>query len=74
MLIWDDRNKPSNLNEIEEFCIDQEWRCTKNWNVDGSEASVTILYDLDDFYYEYFTRAKTQLVLVTINGKQRYFL
>ena len=65
---------PSNLNEIEEFCTDQKWRCTKNWNVDGSEASVTILYDLDNFDYEDFTRAKTQLVIVTIDGKQRYFL
>ena len=73
MLIWDSWNKPSNLNEIEEFCTDQKWRCTERLNVFGSEASVTILYDLD-FSYEYFTRAKTQLVIVTIDGKQRYFL
>ena len=66
--------KPSNLNEFEEFCKDQKWRCTSDVNVIGSEASVTILYDLDDFYYEYFTRAKTQLVIVTIDGDQRYFL
>ena len=74
MLIWDDLKKPSNLNEIEEFCTDQKWRWTELRNVRGSEASVTILYDLDDFYYEDFTRAKTQLVIVTIDGKQRYFL
>ena len=64
----------SNLNEIQEFCREKHWRCTARWNVRGSEASVTILYDLDDFFYEYFTRAKTQLVIVTIDGKQRYFL
>ena len=76
MLIWDDssNNEPSNLNEIEEFCTDQKWRCTEKLNVRGSEASVTILYDLDYFYYEFLTRAKTQLVIVTIDGKQRYFL
>ena len=74
MLIWDGKNKPSNLNEIEEFCTDQKWRCTEEDNVKGSEASVTILYDLRDFYYEYLTRAKTQLVIVTIDRKQRYFL
>ena len=74
MLIWDDDNKPSNLKGIEEFCREQKWRCTERWNVRGSEASVTILYDLDDFYYEHLTRAKTQLVIVTIAGKQRYFL
>ena len=61
-------------NDIKEFCKQQKWRCTERLNVRGSEASVTILYDLDDFYYEYLTRAKTQLVIVTIDGKQRYVL
>ena len=71
MLIWDDANKPSNLNEIEEFCTEKKWICTEWGNVRGSEANVTILYD---FNYEYLTRAKTQLVIVTIDGRQRYFL
>ena len=71
MLIWDYDNKPSNPKDIEEFCTEQKWRCTEDDNVKGSEASVTILYDLDDFQYEYLTRAKTQLVIVTIDGKQR---
>jgi len=66
---------PSNLNEIEEFCREKNWRCTFYYgNVRGSEASVTILYDLHYFDYEFLTRAKTQLVIVTIAGKQRYFL
>ena len=65
---------PSNLNQIKEFCREKHWRCTHWANVRGSEASVTILYDLDNFEYEFFTRAKTQLVIVTIDGKQRYFL
>ena len=62
--------KPSNLNEIEEFCKEQKWRCTNDYNVRGSEASITILYDLSYFKYEFFTRAKTQLVIVTIAGKR----
>ena len=57
-----------------DFCTKQNWRCTFRGNVYGSEASVTILYDFDDFAYERFTRAKTQLVIVTIDGKQWYFL
>ena len=65
--------KPSNLSDIKEFCTIQKWRCTSECKVTGSEASVTILYDLDYFDYESFTRAKTQLVIVTIDGKQRYF-
>ena len=74
MLIFD--RMPPNLNDIEEFCREQKWRCTSRWNVRGSEASVTILYYFDDFGYEYLTRAKTQLVIVTIDGnwRRRYFL
>ena len=68
MLIYD---YPSNLDEIEDFCKEQKWRCTHWGDVRGSEASVTILYDLDYFRYEYLTRAKTQLVIVTIDEKQR---
>ena len=71
MLIYED---PSNLDEIEEFCREQHWRCTGFDNVRGSEASVTILYDLDGFDYEFFTRAKNKLIIVTIDGKQRYSL
>ena len=70
MMIHDD---PSNIDEIKEFCKEQKWRCTSRGNVRGSEASVTILYDLNYFEYEFLTRAKTQLVIVTIAGKQRYF-
>ena len=74
MLIWNHWPEPSNLNDIEEFCREQKWRCTSSGNVRGSEASVTILYDLEKFSYEYFTRAKTQLVIVTFDGEEWYFL
>ena len=67
-------NNQYNLNDIEEFCREQKWRCTERRNVKGSEASITILYDLYGFDYEFLTRAKTQLVIVTIDGKQRYVL
>ena len=62
------------LNDIKDFCLQQNWRCTEKIDVRGSEASITILYDLDHFYFEHFTRAKSQLIIVTIAGKQRYFL
>ena len=78
MLIYD---YPSNLDEIEDFldeiedfCKEQKWRCTHWGDVRGSEASVTILYDFKFLDYECFTRAKTQLVIVTIAGEHRYFL
>ena len=64
----------ANLNDIKQFCKAKKWRCTGDGNVTGSEASVVILYDFDYFIYEYFTRAKKQFVIVTINGKQGYVL
>ena len=74
MLIWDYYDKPSNLQDIEEFCREKRWRCTLSGNVRGSESSVTILYNVHSFLYEHLTRAKTQLIIVTIDGKLRYFL
>ena len=75
MLIHYNYHHP-NLNEIEEFCRQKKWRCTSKENVKGSEASVSILYDFTDFAYEFLTRAKTQLVIVTIDRKwwNGYFL
>ena len=74
MVICESFIRSSNLNDMKYFCLQQNWRCAEKIDVRGSEASITILYDLDHFYYEHFTRAKTQLVIVTIAGKQRYFL
>ena len=71
MLIWDKYKKPSNLNDIEEFCREKNWICTEWGNLRGSEASVNILYDFSYFEYEFLTRAKTHLVFVTIDGKNR---
>ena len=72
MLMWDSSNEPSNLNDIKSFCAKQKWRCTSRSNAVGSEALVTILYDLKMFDYEDLTRAKTQLIVVTIYGRKRY--
>ena len=74
ILMWNKYKMPSNLVELEKFCNDKKWRFTPRWNVHGTEASVTILYDFDKFVYEFLTRAKAQLVIVTIEGKKRYLL
>ena len=74
MLMWDLRINQSK-NDIEDFCKYKEWRSTLNLNVRGSEASVTILYDLYALMYESLTRAKTKLIIVTVEGSPRlYFL
>ena len=59
---------PPNLYDIENICKEQKWRCTDEKHITGSEASVIILYNLFQFDYEAFTRAKTQLVIVTTLG------
>ena len=74
MLIFDDNSKSSNFKDIEEFCIKRKWRCTNRLNVTGSEASVIIFYDYESFDHGHLTRAKNQLVIVTIHGKQRYLI
>ena len=78
MVVWNVQNKPTNLNDIEDYCKERNWRCTSDSSIRGSEASVTILYDFVDFYdfyyYEWFTRAKTQLIIVTTDEHQRCFL
>ena len=70
MLIWDGP-KPSNLSDIEEFCRYKNWRCTEVGNIIGSEATCVILYDLYWFHYEYLTRAKTKLIIVTISNEKK---
>ena len=74
MLIHDVLSNDSNLNDIEKFCKEQKWRITSTGNVAGSEAAATILYDMNYFVYEDWTRAKTQLIIVTIDVKWGYVL
>ena len=52
--------------DIKEFCRLKKWRWSHKFDVKGSEASVVVLFDLQSFGYEWFTRAKNQLVIVTI--------
>ena len=79
MLVWDVDTVQyywRHFYNIEEFCRIQNWKCTETMDVRGSEASITILFNLDDFHHEYITRAKNQLVIVTIieYARVRYVL
>ena len=50
----------------------KEWRVTNKENIRGSEASMVILFHLDSFYFEYLTRAKHQLIFITIQKYLRF--
>ena len=57
--------------EIKDLCDLMNWSICDESKINGIESSVVILYDFHQFEYECFTRAKHQLVIVTLL-KQRF--
>ena len=66
MLIYD-----KYFPDIEKLCSKMKWKYWNRNDVIGSEASVVIIYDHAYFRYESFTRAKHQLIIVTISSRYR---
>ena len=54
---------------IENLCNNKKWIFCDRSQITGSEASVVIVYDFDDFDKEAFTRAKNQLIIVTTSRR-----
>ena len=52
--------------EIKDLCDELNWTICNESKINGMESSVVILYDFHQFEYECFTRAKHQLVIVTL--------
>ena len=50
-------------DKISELCKDNNW--IQSYYVTGSEASTVILFDLFEFNYETFTRARNELIIIT---------
>ena len=50
------------------LCMKMKWKYCERKEVIGSESSVVIIYDHYHFRYESYTRAKHQLLIVTINS------
>ena len=68
MLIRGDRDKE--LPEISSLCSKLEWKYCHRFEVFGSESSVVIIYDFPEFQFEAFTRAKHNLLIVTLSDKR----
>ena len=51
--------------EISELCKENNWRQSPCYNVTGSEASTVIVFNLYEFNYEIFTRARNELIIIT---------
>lgn len=64
MVIHEERNK-----KLEDFCQVMLWKYCYLGEVTGFEASTVIIYDLEKFHYEVFTRAKHELIIVTHSRK-----
>ena len=65
MLIYDRNLDLKDLSKLKDFCKDKEWKCFAEDEVVGAEASTVIIYDLEAFDFEAFTRAINNLTMVT---------
>ena len=50
---------------IAAWCKDREWNCIEGYEMDGSESSVVVAYDLIFSGIESYSRAKHHLIIVT---------
>ena len=55
--------------ELAEFCDMRDWKYCTREQVKGSEATMVIIHDFEEFSYESFTRARNQLIIVTLENK-----
>ena len=67
IIIYEDEEK---LPEISSLCSKLDWRYCYKYEVRGSESSLVIIYDFPYFWFEPFTRAKHNLLIVTLSGKR----
>ena len=57
-------------SKIESLCSELNWKYCNEHTVRGSESSLIIIYDWIWFTYEAFTRAKHDLLIVTLQGEK----
>lgn len=69
MLVYDSDISIQSFKSIEQYCNDKGWRCFKENEIYGSEASTVIIYNLEQFHFEAFTRAINNLILVTTTSE-----
>ena len=53
---------------IERYCRKQKWKSYSEDEIVGAEASTVIIYDLEQFHFESFTRAINHLIIVTTSA------
>ena len=69
MVIYDPKDDDFSLQRVVKLCSEKKWDCHPCTSIVGSEAKTVFLYNLKDFHFESFTRVTTDLIIITINGK-----
>ena len=60
----------SSHEQLRTLATHHNWGYHSRGEIRGSEASFVILFDIDQFDYEVFTRAKHRLLIVTMKRKR----
>ena len=68
MVIYDPNDDQFSLQPLMKYCLEKEWPCHPYTSIVGSEATTVFLYNLKEFHFESFTRATTDLIIITIKG------
>ena len=66
LVIYDPNDDRFSLQPLIKYCMDKKWPCHPYLSIVGSEASTVFLYNLKEFHFESFTRATTDLIIITI--------
>ena len=66
MVIYDPDDDEFSLQPLMKYCLGKKWPCHPYLSIVGSEASTVIIYNLKEFHFESFTRATTDLTIITL--------
>ena len=70
MVIYDPNDDQFSLQPLMKYCLDKKWPCYPCTSIVGSEALTVFLYNLKEFHFESFTRVTTNLIIITLKGKE----
>ena len=73
MLIYDPDIDQEDLSKLKDLCENRQtpkWKCASQDDIVGAEASTVIIYNLEEFHFEAFTRAIKNLIIITISSSK----
>ena len=73
MLIHDPHVDQEDLSKLKDLCenhANPKWKCASRDEIVGAEASTVIIYNLEEFHFEAFTRAINNLIIITTSSSK----